>query len=281
MATCYICGKSHAEYRRTVQTGNSNRVGVSSRGRMSTFTTAHYGVRTVCAKCALEIDYKNKKNAGAWGIVLGVFVGVGAIGIMIILPEYQIMGIIGIIASVLLGYLPTSSAHKKAAVWYSENSDKYIDSYDLDQQIKLQQKNLKQVENRNRKRDMFQEMGNAFGARIEQELKLLYSKADLLKATFNDKTINTVEESDKILETVKKLESETKLQGKELQNLCNETIKNLKKFDFDQKFLDDFILSVEEVRVQASNAINEFINEIKSAENQLIQGKTTLLKGEN
>ena len=66
MGTCYICGKEHVDYRRTVHTGNSYRTGISSRGRVHTSVASHSGVRTVCASCALSIDYNAKKNAEIW-----------------------------------------------------------------------------------------------------------------------------------------------------------------------------------------------------------------------
>ena len=141
MATCYICGKSHAEYRRTVQTGNSNRMGVSSRGRTSTSTTVHYGVRSVCAKCALNIDYKNKKNKGAWGFVLGAFLFGLSIFICFVHGEYFNLGIFGVALGISFCIVPYYISCKKADIWYKENCDKYFDEYDLRQQIKSNTKN--------------------------------------------------------------------------------------------------------------------------------------------
>lgn len=62
MAKCYICGKNYAEYRRTVSTGSSNRVYYSKRG-MASSVSSNYGTRSVCASCALSIDYNNKKQS--------------------------------------------------------------------------------------------------------------------------------------------------------------------------------------------------------------------------
>jgi len=136
MATCYICGKSHAEYRRSVYTGNSNRIGVSTRGNVHTST------------------------------------------------------------------------------------------------------------------DEFQALGKTFGNRIQQEMGILAAKGDLLNATFNNKVVHTVEECDNILKTLKTLESEVNAQTKELQALCNDYIKQCKKFDFGNEFMDNFLNSVEGVRSQ-------------------------------
>jgi len=136
MATCYICGKSHAEYRRSVHVGNSYRTGFSFRGRVSSSTTSHYGVRSVCASCALSIDYNNRKNSGNWGWGIG-----GAlIGISILILFVNVaIGFCGISLGVLIGYLASSHAHKAADEWYQANSNNYVDIYDLQQKEKVQQ----------------------------------------------------------------------------------------------------------------------------------------------
>lgn len=275
MATCYICGKSHAEYRRSVYTGNSNRVGISSGGRIHTSTTAHYGLRTVCARCALDIDYRKRKNAGNWGI------GVGIVLVILSFPFFSIAPVFSycsLILGSLLGIAPCSIAHKKAENWYKENCEKYIDAYDIQQELKQRQKSIKQLENQNNQKSVFQELGKSFGARIEQEMKLLAAKADLLNATFDNKTINNIEECDKILATLKTLESEANAQDKQIQTLCNDYIKQCKKFDFNNRFIEDFLSSIENVRIQCINTVNEFLSQIKASENQLLQAKITIIE---
>ena len=277
MATCYICGKSHAEYRRSVHVGNSNRVGITSRGRINSSTTAHYGVRSVCAKCALDIDYHKRKDAGNWGIGVGAFFVIFAIPMFTPAPA---VAACSLILGVILLIAPYSIAHSNAEDWYKENSEKYVDSYDLERQIKLNYQTAKQIENQTKQKDTFQEMANAFGARIEQEMKLIDSKAGLLNALFDNKTVNSIEECDKILATLKSLETEGKAQHKELQTFCNDYIKQIKQFDFDKKFIEDFISTIEKVKMKSLNAVNEFINEIKAGENQLLQAKINIIAGE-
>lgn len=278
MATCYICGKSHAEYRRSVYTGNSNRIGVSTRGNVHTSTTAHYGIRCVCAKCALDIDYNNKRNAGTWGIVLGSILGAISVFALFINPG---VGIAGLALSLCIGVVPVQNAHEKAKKWYEENNHNYIDSYDLKQEIEQNQKNIKIIEQQNKHKDEFQALGKTFGNRIQQEMGILAAKGDLLNATFNNKVVHTVEECDNILKTLKTLESEVNTQTKELQALCNDYIKQCKKFDFGNEFMDNFLTSVEGVRSQCTNAINEFMNQLKLGEAQLLQAKATIIRSEN
>ena len=64
MATCYICGKSHATYRRSVKTGTSYSSTYSSRGTNWNTSSVRYGVRSVCASCAYRIDYNNIRSTG-------------------------------------------------------------------------------------------------------------------------------------------------------------------------------------------------------------------------
>lgn len=78
MGTCYICGKPHVNYRRTVTVGNSTRYSISSKGRSSTSYGLYYGTRTVCAKCALDIDYSNQKNK------INIYSGISIAGFLVV-----------------------------------------------------------------------------------------------------------------------------------------------------------------------------------------------------
>ncbi len=55
MASCYLCGRSGSEYRRTVHTGHSFGTFVSKRSYGSS-SRNYYGLRTVCENCAASID---------------------------------------------------------------------------------------------------------------------------------------------------------------------------------------------------------------------------------
>lgn len=58
MASCYLCGSSGAQYRRTVHTGSSYGItwGKKSSSRSS---RQYYGLRTVCEDCAARVDKMN------------------------------------------------------------------------------------------------------------------------------------------------------------------------------------------------------------------------------
>ena len=136
MGTCYICGKQHVNYRREVNVGNSIRNSFSSKGRSSTSIGSYYGKRTVCAKCALDIDYSNQMK-------MNIYLGMGIFGIIVIfiLPIIGIMNenfinmcicsALILIPSVILIDKGQKKAKKKADIWYQENKDKYIDEIDI------------------------------------------------------------------------------------------------------------------------------------------------------
>ena len=58
MATCYRCGASNANYRRTTNTGFSNG-NWSSKNSYGSSSRTYYGTRSVCADCAKIIDTWN------------------------------------------------------------------------------------------------------------------------------------------------------------------------------------------------------------------------------
>lgn len=55
MASCYCCGTSGATYRRNVRTGTSYGSWTSTRSYGAS-SRNHYGLRSVCEKCAAQID---------------------------------------------------------------------------------------------------------------------------------------------------------------------------------------------------------------------------------
>ena len=130
MASCYICGRSPAEYRRTVTTGTSYRMTSSSRGTNWNSTSVRQGTRRVCAECALKIDYNNKKGGG---IFFSIFLG----GILLIPGILYITGInflhlssaqmggltfTGIVICVVGSIISCTNANK----WKEENESKYL-----------------------------------------------------------------------------------------------------------------------------------------------------------
>lgn len=130
MANCYICGRSPAEYRRTVTTGTSYRMSHSSRGTNWNSTSVRQGTRSVCAECAFKIDYNNKKGGG---IFLSIFLG----GILLIPGILYIAGINFLhLSSAQMGGLTFTGiaicivgciiSCTKANKWKEENESKYL-----------------------------------------------------------------------------------------------------------------------------------------------------------
>lgn len=72
MASCYVCGCSGADYRRTVSTGYSVGSWISKRSYGSG-SRRYYGLRTVCERCAADID---KSNIIQTVVILVIIAGV-------------------------------------------------------------------------------------------------------------------------------------------------------------------------------------------------------------
>ena len=149
MATCYLCGKSHAEYRRQVKTGNSYRTGITSRGRTSFSTQSHYGPRCVCAECALQIDYNNKKqSAGAF--VFNMFGGLSLAGFFFFLMIFGTKGLpICIITSIVCfvsARICKKNKEAEAVRWYEANKGQYVDRIDVQALSSYSQKFAKTLE---------------------------------------------------------------------------------------------------------------------------------------
>jgi hypothetical protein len=79
MATCYICGDHNADYRREVPTGHSKSVWFGR--RLSGGLRSYYGVRSVCASCAADID---KQRGGCTRTLLWV---IGIALVLYFLPK--------------------------------------------------------------------------------------------------------------------------------------------------------------------------------------------------
>lgn len=75
MASCYHCGRSGADYRRNVVTGQSRSTYYGKRST-SYSTRTNTGLRTVCEDCAFSIDKARliQSIAGLWLLAL-VLVG--------------------------------------------------------------------------------------------------------------------------------------------------------------------------------------------------------------
>jgi hypothetical protein len=81
MAECYRCGgfvPRGQGYRREVYTGHSNRLYFGR--RVSGSTGNRYGVRTICASCASDLDRRKRHVAFFWLAVVGGIYLLGTVG---------------------------------------------------------------------------------------------------------------------------------------------------------------------------------------------------------
>ncbi len=70
MASCYHCGRTGADYRRTVETGFSRSNWVSKRSYGSGSSTS-YSLRSLCENCAYNLDRSKARSSAFWAI--GIF----------------------------------------------------------------------------------------------------------------------------------------------------------------------------------------------------------------
>lgn len=284
MATCYICGKSHAEYRRTVPIGSSYRTSYSSRGRNYNSSSVQYGRRSVCARCAFNIDYNNKRSAG---IILSVFLGglLIAIGIVCgIILEYKItynQGISCIFFGLLISILGIVLTQWKANKWKEENEGKYIDSYEIIQQEKLQ----KSIERENKKKQQFiekqQALANileAFKDDMQAEVSFLSSKANSFSKEHEACNDDTIEQIDVIIEDIRAFANETKTEYKKVENKYSQLVKQITELGFENDENNYIQIAANVKNSIIDTVVNSLLNQCTEQENRMLQEKVKLLQ---
>lgn len=302
MATCYICGKSHAEYRRTVNTGTSNRAGVTSRGRSSYSTTVHYGMRTVCANCALNIDYNNKKQSAGFAACLSL----GIIGFFCVscdmfvhfLPNKgSITLTLGSAVLFIVAIVCKSQKKKEADKWYEKNKNNYIDSADIraERELKLKrakeiQKQIKQLEAEKSALEkqkvvsqQVEDMGNVFSEILTSEFNILETKKNMFNETFGDIEVNTVEECNEILRQLKDYEKDLNATETKVNKICDIYIKQCRALypSASENDFENAKLGIEKSRTMLLNYINAFMTTgVRNGENQILQAIIELQKSE-
>lgn len=290
MGTCYLCGKQHVDYRRTVHTGRSNRIGYSSRGTMHTSNSNSYGLRTVCASCALSIDYQNKKNAGDWSIGLASIIV--AISFFVFLSN-KLPGIVGFIIGGLTFYIPKKIATNNAEAWYSLNKDEYVDEVDVAnqqrEQISQQIEEVKQktIEAQEKLAQMvkieesatLQKMSKTFAERLMKEKELLDTKIKVFERRFNTITIKSLDQVKELNKDLELQESDCEKTDKKIKKFCDDYIKQVKSITKTKELVTESINNIEKVKAAFSDNLNQFITYIKNTENQIL--KATLDISEN
>lgn len=299
MGTCYICGKEHVDYRRTVFVGNSSRVNFSSRGRVSHSVSSYYGQRTVCAKCALNVDYKNKKQNIVGSIFLGIFL---TIGIILLLFGYLnieflfsdnktsidcgwFFSILGIIIFVFSQKITNENAEK----WFKNNSANYVDYIDFqreEQQKKLQELQRLEVEKQNELRRLEQQrlieaqqkeddikskiavILKSFQERMIAEIENLNVRVKLMNKSYHLETaqdcelaIKDCEQSLKMLENYKK----------DINKFCNDCKKQCETLVGGKIKASEYTGGLNETQIGFINMIDRVIVQLKDAENNILK----------
>ena len=283
MATCYICGKSHAEYRRNVPTGTSYRTSCSSRGRSYNSSSVRYGRRSVCAHCAFNIDYNNKRSTG---FILSFLFGGSliAIGVLCgIIFQYKIsynQGIGCVFLGLLILILGSALTQRKANKWKEENEGKYIDSYEIIQQEKLQ----KSIERENKKKQKFAERQqtlinilNTFKDKMQTEIKFLVSKAEVFSKEHENCKDDTIEQIDGVIKDITSFADEMKSEYKKVENEYSQLIRQIKNLELESE-ADNYVQTIVNLKVYVIDTINQLLNQCREQENMMLQEKIKFLQ---
>lgn len=282
MGTCYICGKEHVDYRRTVHTGNSYRTGISSRGRVHTSVASHSGVRTVCASCALSIDYNAKKNAGAWGPVFGVSLIVLSLFILLF---SRFFGFTGLISGILLCIFPSRNAKKNAEIWYKTHFNQYVDEIDIrakQYQLKVEEaqnerRRIQEEQYRNEQKKLLEDkiqikdLGKIFSERLNQEKDLLITKVQVYNKKFKKISIVSSDEVKRLVKELEDQENDCDKTLKKINKLCDDYIKQCKNSLSNKVLIENSVKNIEQIRNVLLNLINAFVSGIKNTENQVLR----------
>lgn len=283
MANCYICGKPHAEYRRNVPTGTSYRTSYSSRGRSYNSSSVRYGRRSVCAHCAFNIDYNNKRSTG---FILSFLFGGSliAIGVLCgIIFQYKIsynQGIGCVFLGLLILILGSALTQRKANKWKEENEREYIDSYEIIQQEKLQ----KSIERENKKKQKFAERQqtlinilNTFKDKMQTEIKFLVSKAEVFSKEHENCKDDTIEQIDGVIKDITLFADEMKSEYKKVENEYSQLIRQIKNLELESE-ADDYVQTIVNLKVHVVNTINQLLNQCREQENIMLQEKIKFLQ---
>lgn len=284
MANCYICGKSHAEYRRNVPTGTSYRTSYSSRGRSYNSSSVRYGRRSVCAHCAFKIDYNNKRSTGfiLSSIFGGTLIGIGILcGIILHYKITYNQGIGCIFFGLLISILGISLTQRKANKWKEENEGEYIDSYEIIQQEKLQ----KSIERENKKKQKFAERQqtlinilNTFKDEMQSEINFLVSRAEVFSKEHEDCKNDTIEEIDEILADIRAFANEMQLECKKIEDSYSELLTQTKKLGFDTEDNNYIQLAANIKNSIIDSTIKSLLDQCRENENNMLQEKIQLLQ---
>jgi len=284
MATCYICGRSPALYRRNVVTGTSHRMTTSSRGTNWNSTSVRQGVRSVCAECALNIDFNNKRGGG---IFLSIFLG----GLLLIPSILYLAGVnflhlsgsqIGglTVTGLLICVIGSIIANNNAKKWKEENIGKYLGTTttiykneelgisDLDKSIEI----CKKIESEDKIYLKFQEEINIQIQAVLDETKNNLNNINFDYFTCIDRVIDYKKE---ILNKYMSFEENLDISLKELKSIMtDETFSNYQSGIYETKIkrketckiennvIDQFVVSLFKTDIDNTLLeLNNFLNE--------------------
>lgn len=283
MASCYICGKEHVTYRRRVPTGTSYRSGYSSRGRRSYSTTDSYGLRTVCAQCALNIDYRAQKNKGH-----GVEFATAIICICIFLMIFGIMsftvGLCTCAGSVIIGIMLQSNAKRNAETWYAKNAADYVDAVDVQQRASVAMAEAVAEQKRraiDETRTQINAIHKTFSERIATEVSGLEAKVALMAKPLENLVLHSVDECDKTLDVLKVDNEEIDKFKKGASALFDDYEKQIKGLITDKTALASYLTEVEKARASYVDMINKVVTQLKDGENQVLRVKLQMMTEDN
>lgn len=188
--------------------------------------------------------------------------------------------VLALIAGIVFIVLGVKSAHKKADVWYLQNKERYIDDAYAKKAAMLEQ-STKAIEQKNKTDEIIEQMKQSAAIilnRVSQETEILNAKANFINANYGTLNLAIEQDCDKVLNDLKKYETEMVKSKEDVSKLCNEYISQCKKYDVPQEVINDFTENVTKTEAMYANVANSFINQLKEGENQILQEKINILK---
>lgn len=285
MANCYICGKPNVNYKRNVHTGNSYRTTLSMRGNAYLSQSAHYGTRTVCAKCALNIDRKMNSNPHWIFILLLVLIGLSP-SIFAFLPgfisNFPLKGLIPIgigwfCVGILVFIAAKIDGKQRGERWYASNKNRYVDEVDIRQVLDKTKQDKVAFEEGEKLTEIQQSILSILEL-LSQEKNLLETKVKYINTNYESLNLCTVADCDKILAELKQYEADAIESKKSTLAQAESFIKQAKGFTLKSELLDYALKPVNDSMLVYSNMVAQFSAGIRTAENQILQVKMKIME---
>ena len=120
---------------------------------------------------------------------------------------------------------------------------------------------------------------NTISDRIQQEITILETKQTYINELLKNTSFTTINDCDKAISEVEKCEKEIEKSKKTVVKFCNEYTKQLNEVSFDIDAVAYAKNFIEKAKLGFTDYTNQFVNQLKSNENQILQAKINIISG--